>query len=243
MKKLTLTLLLLPLALAACGPGDRIAGMHIPDIDVPINPVVLNVPDFFSLEAIGVFSNRSFDYDWTCTDDQANIEAVFATGEAAVRIRILDAAGALVHDNTYSIALPGRVQAVTRPGGMPGTWHVHFEIYAIAWAGSLSIGADLGNMNDRIVSWGGLNLYGTQLFHVAWGAREGFFELRNGLNTGSLRVRMWDGAGTLRMDETAVAPFSALFQRVSSTGAAGVWTIQLDLAAFSWDGAIELKAN
>ena len=54
---------------------------------------------------------------------------------------------------------------------------------------------------------------------------------------------MWDGAGALVMDQTAVAPVSALFQRVSATGAAGVWTIQLDVAAFSWDAALEMKAN
>ena len=58
------------------------------------------------------------------------------------------------------------------------------------------------------------------------------------MSAGTVRVRLWDGNGALVLDQT-VSTVSAFTTDVS--GAAGVWTVQLDFSAAAVAGGVTLS--
>src|SRR5262245_49876389 len=115
---------ILALVTAGCwSDGGNPAGLQVIVPGVP--PIVVSAPDSFSMIPLGPIANGTYDYDWVCNAGQANLTVAGITG-GSVRVEIEDAAGAVVHDNTYIGGLMGAIDAFTSPDGIQGEWRLRF---------------------------------------------------------------------------------------------------------------------
>jgi hypothetical protein len=129
------TLLVLAVGLLlgpSCGGGGGAGfSVSVPVVPPVGDPIILNFPDTFTMIGTGSFIDGGRDYAWSCSKSQARLDLSSGTflGSGSFRLEILDGAGALVHDNTYSTSLlDARVRAVTRPGGTPGLWDAPLHV-------------------------------------------------------------------------------------------------------------------
>jgi hypothetical protein len=116
-------------------------------------------------------------------------------------------------------------------------WSLRFTFMDATWGGSLSIEADTDEEDDVIELDGGFTLNGSWQLNAGWEAGVAQFEMNGALSSGTVRVRMWDGAGTLRLDHT-VSMLAGSVVKTSSAGAAGTWTVRLDFTGAVSGGSI-----
>jgi hypothetical protein len=221
------------LLLAACGPdADGDGGAVL---------TVVNTPDSFSLSGAGGAHDGVKTWGWSCGDDQAEIVMAEAISSGTIRLEVFDASGALVHDNTFPALQSGSVTAFTAPGGAPGVWTVRFTFVNATWAGAIVLRADGMNEPDAITVAGSYSMSATWIWNPGWAAGPAQVTIASGLSSGTIRVRAWDGAGLLVYDQTFAAPMSAAVADATAPGAAGTWTVRLDVTNAVNGGAVVLK--
>jgi len=186
--------------------------------------VATNNPDSFTIAGMSTSFSGSRSYSWSCSKGQANLSIGTTLTHGSIRLEAFDSTGTLVHDNTYEATLIGGVDAVTRSGAAAGTWTLTFTFDHALWTGALTVTADTLNDADRISIGGTGALDVSWIYQPGWDTNPVHVSI-GGMSSGSVRVRLWDGTGVLVFDQTATG-VSAL--NLDATGAAGVWTVQLD---------------
>jgi len=199
--------------------------------------VATNTPDSFSIAGVSTSLSTTRTYSWSCSKGQANISIGSTLTNGYVRLEVWDGANSLVHDNTYEAVLIGGVDTFTRSGGSPGTWTLRFTFHDALFTGALTVHADTLDEADAISIGGTGSLDVSWIFQPGWDAGPVHVSA-GGMSAGWVRVRLWDGNGTLVLDQT-VSTVSAYTTDVS--GAAGVWTVQLDFSAAAVAGAVSLS--
>jgi hypothetical protein len=198
--------------------------------------VATNTPDSFSIAGVSTSLSATRTYRWSSSKGQANISVGSTFTHGSVRLEAWDGAGALVHDNTYEAVLIGGVDTFTKAGGTPGAWTLRFTFQDALFSGALTVRADTLDEPDAVSIGGTGSLDVSWIFQPGWNANPVHVSA-GGMSAGTVRIRLWDGGGTLVLDQT-VATVSAFTTDVS--GAAGVWTIQLDFSAAAVAGAVTL---
>lgn len=226
------------LALAGCGSDGGSSG-GIPTVSAAVDPQVFNAPDTFSVLPLGPVRNGSYSYPWLCSADQANLTVAGVSG-GSVRIRILDVTGAAVHDNTFEGNLGGTLSAMTAPDGKSGTWTIEFTYDDVTSVAAIDIQADLLDEPDHIELAGAYNLQSSFVYRVEWAAGGGKVTLGSTISYGTVQVRMWDGSGNLVLSCSDVGTYIGLTGGESTHGAAGIWTIRIDVGAVATAGAITI---
>jgi hypothetical protein len=199
--------------------------------------VATNTPDSFSIAGISTSFSGTRTYSWSSSKGQANLSIGSTLTSGSIRLEAFDGSGALVHDNTYEAVLIGGVTAITKAGGAPGTWTLRFTFSNALWSGALTVDADVSNLADEISIGGTGGLDVSWIFQPGWDANPVTISI-GGMSSGSVRIRLWDGAGTAVFDQTVSggAAYSA-----TPTGAAGVWTVQIDYNSAIGVGAVTLS--
>jgi len=230
---------LMALSLAGCWSGDgTIPGTPIVFPGLP--PLAVNTPDTFTMVPMGPILNGTYEYAWACGAGQANLTIAGITG-GSIRIEIEDDAGAVVHDNVYDGGLMGAISAMTSPDGASGQWRLRFTFQDVASVGAVAIDADLYDDPDDITIAGAYALDSTYFYEAGWPAGPARVTLASAISLGTVRIRMWDGAGDLVMDRTNFAIFVGAFNGDSHSGAAGTWRIRIDVDAVATAGAISIN--
>lgn len=228
---------LLAISLAGCWSGD---GATPGSPVVPgFPPIVLVSTNSVSVVPLGPLANGEFEYDWPCTEPQANLTIAGITG-GSIRIEIEDDDGVTVHDNVYNGGLVGAISAMTSPNGAPGDWRVRFTFTNVLSVGAIDIDADEFGDPDEITIAGMYSLQSTCEFEAGWPAGPARVTLASAIALGTVRIRMWDGVGELVMDRTNFAIFVGAFNGDSHSGAAGTWRIRIDINATATAGAITI---
>ena len=230
--------LVLALSLAGCWTGNG-AGPVTQVIVPALPPLVVSSPDTFALIPLGPVHDGTFEYDWFCSAGQANLAIAGITG-GSIRIEIEDDDGATVHDNVYDGGLVGAITAMTSPDGEPGEWRVRFTFRDVASIGAIDIGADVFDEPDDITIAGAYALNSTYEFEAGWPAGPARLTIASAISLGTVRVRMWDGAGDLVLDRTNFAIFVGAFNGDSHSGDAGTWRIRIEIDAVATAGAITI---
>jgi hypothetical protein len=216
-----------------CG-GTGVGTSAIVNVDFV---VATNTPDSFSIAGVSTSLTATRTYTWSCSKGQANISLGSELFSGWIRLEAWDAAGTLVHDNTYDSLLIGGVSAFTRAGGASGSWTLRFTFHDAFFTGALSLTADTANEADAISVGGTGSLDCSWIYEPQWTAAPVHVSV-GGMSSGSVRIRMWDGSGTLVLDQV-VSTLSAYACDVSGT--AGVWTVQLDFSSAAVAGAVSLS--
>ena len=208
------------------------------DILLAIDLVVAtNTADSFTIAGVSTSFSGSRSYSWSCSKGQANVSIGSTLTHGSIRLEAFDSTGALVHDNTYEATLIGGVTTITKAGAATGTWTLTFTFDHALWTGALTVTADTANEADEISIGGIGSLDVSWIFQPGWDTNPVHVNV-GGMSSGSIRVRLWDGTGTLVFDQTATG-ISAL--NVDATGAAGVWTVQFDFDHAVSAGGITLS--
>jgi len=165
-------------------------------------------------------------YGWSCKSPQAELSIEGSLSEGTFRLEILDGAGSVVHDNTYSASFQFSLASRTRPAGVPGLWTLRFTFSNATWSGSIELEEDSGN--DDIEIDGSYDFSGALQFQVGGASGHGTVEVASSHSQGGLRIRVWDGQGVLRYDRTISGPSNTLIDETTQWGSAGVWNVRLD---------------
>ncbi len=199
--------------------------------------VATNTPDSFSIAGVSTSLSTTRTYTWSCSKGQANVSIGSTLTHGYVRLEVWDDANTLVHDNTYEAVLIGGIDTFTRSGGAAGIWTLRFTFHDALFTGALTVHADTLDQNDAISIGGTGSLDVSWIFEPGWDATPVHVSA-GGMSAGTVRVRVWDGNGALVLDQT-VSTVSAYTTDVS--GAAGVWTVQLDFSAAAVAGGVTLS--
>ena len=230
--------IVLGLALAGCGPDGGSSG-GIPFGSAGADPMVFNAPDAFMVMPLGNVRNGSYSYPWPCSSGQANLTVSGVTG-GRLRIRILDNDGVPVHDNTFEGSLGGALSAMTAPHGKSGLWTIECIYVDVTSVGSIDIQADLVGAPDDIELSGAYALQSSFVYQAEWAEGNGKVDLGSAISCGTVQVRMWDGHGNLVLSCTNDGTYVGLADGESEIGAAGTWTIRVDVGATATAGAISI---
>lgn len=232
------TAALAALALGGCWANDtRTPDPHVTLPGVP--PLIVVAVDSVSVVPLGPIHDGDYEVDWTCSAPQANLTIAGISG-GSIRIEITDDAGVLVHDNVYNGGLVGAITGMTSPDGEPGEWTVRFTFDHVLSIGAIEIDADVFDEPDGVVIGGAYALESAYEFEAGWPAGPAQVTLASAISLGVVRVRLWDGEGTLVMDRTNLAVFVGAFNGDSHSGAAGTWKIRIDIDAVATAGAITI---
>jgi len=215
-----------------CGTGNGTSLFFAIDI-----VVATNTPDSFSIAGVSTSLDATRTYTWSCSTGQANLSLGSTLTNGSIRLEAWDGNGALVHDNTYEAVLIGGIDAFTKSGGAAGSWTLRFTFNDALFTGALTVTADTLAQSDAISVGGTGSLDCSWIFQPGWNANPVHVSA-GGMSAGWVRVRIWDGGGTLQLDQT-VSTVSAYTTDVS--GAAGVWTVQLDFSSAAVAGAVSLS--
>lgn len=230
--------IVLVLALAGCGSDGGSSGGS-PTGAAAADPQVFNAPDTFTVLPLGAVRNGFYSYPWLCSADQANLTVAGITG-GSVRIKILDVTGATVHDNTFEGSLGGTLSAMTSPDGKGGMWTIEFTYDDVTSVAVIDIQADLLGEPDHIELAGAYDLQSSFVYRVEWAAGGAMVTLGCAISDGTVQVRMWDGNGDLVLSCSDVGTYIGLSEGQSTHGAAGIWTIRVDVAAVATAGSITI---
>lgn len=223
---------MLATALAA-GCGDSGTNVLF-DLDLV---VATNTPDDFSIAGVTTSLSGTRTYTWSCSKGQANLSIGSTLTVGSIRLEAWDNAGTLVHDNTYEAVLIGGVTAFTKSAGAAGTWTLKFTFSNALFTGALTVRADTSDDPDQI-SIGGTGALDTSwIFRPGWNTTPVSVSI-GGVAGGNIHLQIWDGGGTLVLDQTVSggASFTA-----NPTGAAGVWTVQIDYNSAVGAGGVTLS--
>ncbi len=228
---------LLALACALFAPSCRGGGGGGIEVSVPVptvgEPFVVNVPDSFSIVGTGALMHGTKDYAWTCTRSQAKLDLSSSTffGSGSFRLEIFDASGASVHDNVYTTGLlDAGIRAVTRAGGMPGVWILHFTFMGFVLDGFLDLDDDNSTLPDEVrLATGYSQASGELTYPLSWAAGPKTLHLGWTMDSGSVQIQIWDGTNALVFDHTYTAPLPIGMDTFPDTasGASGVWTLKI----------------
>jgi hypothetical protein len=218
---------------SGCG-GTGVGTSLIVNVDLV---VATNTPDSFSIAGVSTSLSTTRTYTWSCSEGQANLSIGSELLNGWIRLEVWDGAGALVHDNTYDSVLIGGVSAFTRSGGASGLWTLKFTFHDAFFTGALTLTADTAGLADAISIGGTGSLNCSWIYEPHW-TTDPVHVSAGGMSAGTVRVQIWDGAGTLVLDQL-VSTISAYTTDV--TGSAGVWTVQLDFSAAAVAGAVTLS--
>jgi hypothetical protein len=226
----------LAVVLAGCGSEGGSADVQLLEA-VESTPVVHIAPDSFVVSSGGAVKNGTYTYSWLCSTGQANLEISGVMG-GAIRIEITDPTGAVIHDNTIEGGLEGTVNGMTSPDGTAGVWTIDFTYTHVTSVGNIEILADLADAPDAVQLSGGFDLRTSFVYQAAWGAGSGKITIGSTLSRGLVHFRMWDGDGALVLSCTESELYTGLTPLESLHGAAGTWTIRIDVDAAATAGAI-----
>jgi hypothetical protein len=199
--------------------------------------VATNNPDSFSIAGVSTSFSGTRSFSWSCSKGQANFSLGSTLTHGSIRLEAFDSTGALVHDNTYEATLIGGVDAVTRSGAASGTWTLRFTFDHALWTGALTVTADTLDEADLISVGGTGALDVSWIYQPGWTASPVHVSI-GGMSSGSVRLRLWDSTGALVLDQTATG-ISAI--SADATGAAGVWTVQIDFDHAVSAGGVSLS--
>jgi len=199
--------------------------------------VATNTPDTFSIAGVSTSLSDTRTYSWSCSTGQANLSIGSTLTNGSIRLEVRDAANALVHDNTYEAALIGGVTAFTKSGGTAGTWTLKFTFSHALFTGALTVKADTLADADHISIGGTGALDTTWIYQPGWNTTTVNVSI-GGMSSGSIRVQIWDGGGTLVYDQSngGISGITG-----TPTGAAGVWLVQIDFNSVVSAGAVTLS--
>jgi hypothetical protein len=113
-------------------------------------------------------------------------------------------------------------------------WRLRFTFDEAVWAGAIVLTADTAQNEDTIAVGGTYDTNCTMIYAVGWDSGPAEASVASGLFAGSVRLRVWDGAGALVMDETVYVAYYGL----TLSGAAGVWTVRIDIDGAAMGGAV-----
>ena len=216
---------------AGCGPDS--AGLLI-NLDIL---VVTNTDNDFTIAGVSTGINGTRSYSWKCDEGQANITIGATLTAGYIRLQAWDAGGTLVHDNRYEATLLGAVKAFTKSGGTPGIWTLKWTFHNAMWSGGLTVKADTFNDPDAIDIGGTGALDVSWIFQPYWDANPVNINV-GGLSGDYIRIRLWDGTGALVYDDYF---FGGGGGPATPSGAAGVWTVQIDFNSVVSAGAVTLS--
>ncbi|HEU4334171.1 MAG TPA: hypothetical protein VFT32_06705 [Candidatus Eisenbacteria bacterium] len=226
------------LAMAGCGSDGGSSGGTSTGSS-PVDPLVFNAPDTFTVLPLGAVRNGFYSYPWLCSADQANLTVAGVTG-GSVRIRILDVNSTTVHDNTFEGSLGGSLSAMTSPDGKSGLWTIEFTYDDITSVAVIDIQADLLGEPDHIELAGAYDLQSSFVYRVQWAAGGAKVTLASAISDGTVQVRMWDGNGNLVLSCTDLGTYVGLSEGESTHGTAGIWTVRIDVGAVATSGSITI---
>jgi hypothetical protein len=198
--------------------------------------VATNTPDSFSIAGVSTSFSGARTYSWSCSQGQANLSIGSTLTAGSIRLEAFDGTGALVHDNTYEAVLIGGVTAFTKAGASAGTWTLKFTFSNALWTGALTVTADTSNLPDQVSVGGTGALDVSWIYQPGWSASPVNVSV-GGMSGGSVRIRLWDGGNTLVFDQTVLGVSS---YTATPSGAAGVWTVQIDYNSAIGVGAVTL---
>ena len=216
------------------GPGGSV------DINLDLI-VATNNPNSFSIAGLSTSFTGTRTYSWPCDAPQANLTVGSLLTSGSVRLEVFDNNGASVHDNTYEATLVGAVNTITKAGGAKGTWMLRFTFTKTLFDGAITLTADTSNLPDQISIGGTGALDVSWIFQPGWTAGPVNVSV-GGMSSGSVRIRLWDGNGTAVFDQT-VSGVSGYTPSPAPSGAAGVWTVQIDYTSAVGVGSVTLSQS
>ena len=198
--------------------------------------VVTPTDDNFAIAGVSTGISGTKTYLWKCSKDQANVTIGSTLTAGWIRLEAWDDNGMLVHDNRYESALLGAVTSFTAADGKAGNWTLKFTFHNAMFSGALTVKADTLDDPDSITVAGATSLDVTWIFEPGWDTNPVNVDVA-GMSSGTVRVRLWDGNGTLVLDDTFIGIGGGT---VSPSGAAGVWRVQIDFNSCISLGAVTL---
>jgi hypothetical protein len=198
--------------------------------------VVTPTADNYVIAGVSTGISGSRTDSWQCSKDQANITIGSTLTAGWIRLQAWDDNGMLVHDNRYEAALIGAVTGFTAADGKAGTWTLTFTFHNAMFSGALTVKADTLDDPDAITVAGATSLDVSWIFEPGWDTNPVNVDVA-GMSAGTVRVRLWDGNGTLVLDDTY---FGIGGGTAAPTGAAGVWRVQLDFNSCVSLGAVTI---
>lgn len=242
---------LLILVLAGCGGGGGGKKVSVPPVVPPVvtpvplselGAVVLNERNYFELWGAQVSINGTYEFTWDCQAGQAEIHLhQLPTGAGSVRLVVLDAAGAVVHDNTYANELlDPSLFAVTRPGAKAGLWTLRFTFDHFVLDGDFAVNGDAVGFEDRFHISGTFSLSSAELrYEVGWPEGPASVQLY-GPKTGVVQIQIWDPSGASVYDKVYQGPLAGGSVTSTSPGVAGTWKIRIVLGGVTDCGPIDI---
>lgn len=215
-----------------CGPDSALDLLFLVDI-----LVATNNPDDFAIAGVSTSYSGTRTYHWSCSKGQANLTVGGEVLNGSIRVEAFDGAGNLVHDNRYEAHIIGGIDVVTKSGGAPGSWTLRFTFDDALFTGAITLRADTLNEPDRIDIGGIGALDVSWIFEPGWDTDPVDISI-GGMSGGSVRVRVWDGAGALVYDQTSAGVSTVTG---NPSGAAGVWLVQIDFNSAVSVGAVTLS--
>lgn len=204
--------------------------------------IVVNTGDTFTVTLVGIGYSGTVDQNWACSTPQANVTLGTSMLGGSVHIVVRDNANTVVYDNSHSGSM-GAINVQTMPGGVAGTWRVTMTFSGCSWAGAIVIDADTLPQPDAIAIGSGISTSDSNLYQAGWDATVTpvHVSVATGLNSGSIRIRIWNPAappGTPTYDVTVTSASPAV--SVDVAGGPGTWTVQIDFNGAALGGAISI---
>lgn len=221
------------LAGGLCAGCDPSAVGLIFNLDILL---VTPTDDNFAIAGVSTGISGARTYGWKCSKDQANITIGSTLTAGWIRIQAWDDDGKLVHDNRYEAALLGAVTSFTAGDGKAGNWILKFTFHNAMFTGALTVKADTLDDPDSITVAGATSLDVSWVFEPNWTTAAVNVDVA-GMSSGTVRVRLWDGNGTLVLDNVYIGIGGGTS---APTGAAGLWRVQVDFNSCISLGAVTI---
>jgi len=198
--------------------------------------VVTNVKNTFEIAGVATSINGTRTYSWNTDKGQANLTIGSTLLNGSIRLEAFDENGTLVHDNTYKSGLIGAVSAFTKADGVAGTWSLRFTFNNAFFDGALVLKADEFDDPDAFSVGGTAALKVSWIYEPHWNTNQVHIDV-GGMSSGKIRIRLWDGLGTLVHD---VEYFGISGISDTATGSDGIWMVQIDFIDAVGAGAVTL---
>jgi hypothetical protein len=110
----------------------------------------------------------------------------------------------------------------------------------VTWSGAVELTADTFSDPDEFVFGSGRSISATWNYRMGWAAGPAQVDVASGLSAGSVRIRIWDGAGNPVYDRT-FTPAGPAVSEPTLSGVAGPWSVRIEFSSTTSGGGIVLS--
>lgn len=177
-------------------------------------------------------------YSWGCASGRARLSLDGCLSQGSVRVEILDAQAGAVHDNTFPGTFSGVWSVPARPG-VPGMWTIRLTYSNASWSGTITV--QEGTEADPVKMEASYQIATSFQFDVGWSSGSATVNHAGSLSQGSVRIRLWDGLGSLRFDGTQSGSSGFSVNQQTAWGTGGTWKVRIDFLGSAGSGSLAVS--